>query len=78
MTYYHLFSEFNEGYDSTETESLGFFHGYPSLTQLTALVGNYGLPSKKIELLHSAKTCSLDSTLHFFIEEIVIKIGEDL
>lgn len=77
MTYYHLYSEFDEGYDSTETESLGFFQGYPSLTQLTALVGNYGLPIKKIELLHSAKTCSLDSTLHFLIEEIIITDGEN-
>ena len=76
MTYYHMYTEFNEGYDATETTSLGFFSGYPSVAQVADLVQYRGLTDKQIERLHSTQNLSQDSTLHYFIEEISVLIGE--
>lgn len=75
MTYYHMYTEFNEGYDSTETESLGFFRGYPSVKQVANLVRYRGLTDKQIDRLHSTKNLRQDSTLHYSIEEISMLSG---
>ena len=76
MTYYYMYTEFDEGYDATETSSLGFFQGYPSLLQVANLLRYRGLTTKQIEHLHSAQSLSQDSTLSYFIEEISVLIGE--